>query len=68
MPFLIIKKVLGTLAMYYLKKHAAALAVDLFIEGADKLAKMSETQFDDKEVEKLRADRAELIKIINSLV
>jgi len=68
MPFLIIKKVLGTLAMYYLKKHAAELAVDAFIAGADKLAKLSETQFDDKEVEKLRADRAELIKIINGLV
>jgi hypothetical protein len=65
---LILKKAIGAIAMYYLKKNAAELLVDVTIEASDKLAKMTETKFDDDGVNKLRHDREDYIKIIKGFL
>ncbi len=54
--------------MYYLKKHAAELIVDGSIEAAEKLAKMTDTKFDDDGVNKLRHDREDYIKILKGFL
>ena len=65
---LIIKNAIGAIAMHYLKKNAAELLVDGAIESLDKLAKISETKFDDKAVSNLKEDREHYIKIINGVL
>ena len=69
MPLLlIIKNAIGAIAMYYLKKNAPELLVDGGIEALDKLAKMTNTKFDDDGVNKLRHDREDYIKIIKGFL
>jgi hypothetical protein len=69
MPLLlIIKSALGAIAMYYLKRNAPELLVDVGIESLDELAQMSETKIDDDAVSKLREDREFYIQIIRGFM
>jgi len=69
MPLLmIVKNAIGAIAMYYLKKNAPELLVDGVIEGLDKLADISETNYDNDAVDKLRKDREDYIKILRGFL
>ena len=45
----------------YIKRHAAELLFDYFIEQAEKLSKRTDTQLDDQAVAMLKADRNDFI-------
>lgn len=64
----IIKSILGSLAMAYLKRNAAHLLVDVIIEAAEKGASLTKTDWDDKEAAKLRANRADYEAIIQGKI
>lgn len=64
----VIKAILSSLAMSYLKRNAAHLVVDIFIEAADKGASYTKTDWDDKEVAKLKASRDHYADIIKGQI
>lgn len=58
-------KVLKGLAIHFTTKYAAELVVKAFIEALEKAAAKTATQVDDVLVAKVKADQAELVKIIS---
>lgn len=69
MPLLlIIKNAIGAIALYYIKKNAPELLVNLSIEGLEKVAKMTETEVDDDAVQKIKRDKKEYIRIVKDFM
>ena len=64
----VIKAILSSLAMSYLKRNAAHLLVDVMLEAADKGASLTKTDWDDKEAAKLRANREHYESIIKGQI
>ena len=64
----VLKSIIGSLFMAYIKKNAAHLVVDLIIETADKGASYTSTNWDDNEVKKLRENRAHYEDIIKGKI
>lgn len=64
MPAFLIK-VLKGLAIHFATKYAAELVVKASIEALEKAAAKTATQVDDVLVAKVKADQAELVKIIS---
>ena len=63
---MIVKKVVGSVFMYYIKKNAPELFFDVSLEVCGRLAAMTETTMDDDAVDKIRKDKEQYIKIIKS--
>lgn len=69
MPLLlIIKNALGAIALYYIKKNAPELLVDLSIKGIEELAEMTETTIDDDAVQKIKADQQAYVEIVRGFI
>ncbi len=64
----ILKSILGSIALSFLKKRAPEMLVDAFTEIAEKGASLTETKWDDKRVAEFKEDRADHIKIIRGLI
>lgn len=58
-------KVFKGLAIHFATKYAAELVVKAAIEALEKAAAKTATQVDDLIVAKIKADQAELVKIIS---
>jgi hypothetical protein len=64
---LLLKKAVGMVGLYFLKKYAAELAYDALVETLEKLAAKTETNTDNVMVANLKRDREEAIAIIKGV-
>lgn len=63
----LLKKAVGAVAMYFIKKYAAEFAYDETVKLLGKLAKRTDTTTDDEMVAKLKHDRDDAIAIIKGI-
>lgn len=54
--------------MFLVRRYAASLLFDYFIEQAAKLAKRTDTQIDDEAVAALKADKADFIAALKGRI
>lgn len=64
---ILLRKSIGAVAMYFVKRYAAEFAYDEAVKLLDKLAKRTDTDTDDAVVAKLKADRDDAIAIIKGI-
>lgn len=63
----LLKAAAKALGVYFVKNYLLSLAYDLLIEGAESLAKKTETDIDDKFVATLKADKDKLIAVVKGV-
>lgn len=61
-------KIAKAVAMWYVRKHAIELVTDATIAGMESLAKRTDTKIDDAAVQRVKEDKAELMKVIKEFI
>lgn len=64
----VIKSILGSILMSYLKKNAAHLIVEAFIEVSERGAKLTGTEWDDNRVAELKRDQSHYEDILRNKI
>lgn len=60
--------IVKAVAMWYVRKHAIELVTDATIAGMESLAKRTDTKIDNLAVQRVKEDKAELMKVIKEFI
>lgn len=61
-------RILQAIGLYWLKKHGIETAFAAIVSASETAAQSTETQLDDNAVAKFKADKSEILALVNGLL